>query len=94
MSEWQPIETCGELRLVLTYADWDSPHYRVGSFEWHSRSEWDVTNETSDPSGARRQIRQETVRRYRLWDNGAEDGYNHWMPLPAPPDHQGEAPDV
>lgn len=84
MGDWQPIETCPENTLVLVWCEWDeSEPVHVDKFHWTERSEWETVSESSGKSGARRQVRQETVTREREWDHGGS--YQHWMPLPEPP---------
>ena len=80
---WQPIETCPENVLVLLWRGWDECLVAVDRFRWVEYSEWETVSESSGKSGARRQIRQETIKREREWDQGGMPEY--WMPLPEPP---------
>jgi hypothetical protein len=85
MSKWQPVELCPENTWVLIYVDWDDEHpYRVGKFQWVTDSSWETVSESSGASGARRQVRQEKIERFRQWDDGTSGPYP-WMPLPEPP---------
>lgn len=87
MSEWQPIETCPENTWVLLPAEWDSPPINISKFRWVEFSEWETIHESAGASGARRQTRQETKTKRRVWDNGIGEhnmgsDYSRWMPLP------------
>ena len=85
MAEWQPIETCPENTWVLCWASWETePPIAACRFRWRQCSEWETVKESSEASGARRQIRQEKITREREWE-GAFWGGDFWMPMPDAP---------
>jgi hypothetical protein len=87
---WQTIDTCPENTWVLLAEPWaEAPSMAISKFRWEKRSAWEIVNESSGASGARRQTRQEKIATHRVWDNGlgqlGDGDYKHWMPLPEMP---------